>query len=282
MDWAEERYVRVYTRDTVEWSALCWEAQAVWLQMLRKFDRTGAIALGKLGRKGLAGLLRMPLEIIEAGLNGLVEDGCIQEHAGYIIAPNFLEAQEAKTRPVSAAERQQSRREKLKAKVSESQGERHAPSRNVTAVTKSHDVTPVPSLAVPSRTLPKEDSSTCVDPPALEDQAFAYWAEKLGHPRAILDDKRRKLLKARGVEGMDLAQAKLAVDGVLVDIQQWPDRRRFDGIDYVFESRASVEKFMDLALKGNPRPKRVDAFAHYVEPTQEELDAQLKAAGLHA
>ncbi len=101
--------------------------------------------------------------------------------------------------------------------------------------------------------------SAVADAPApdLVAEVFQIWADRLGHPRSILDEKRRKLLSARVAEGMDLEQATLAIDGVLVDIQNWPDRRRFDGIEYVFESRGSVEKFMDLALKGNPlvRPK---------------------------
>lgn len=117
-----------------------------------------------------------------------------------------------------------------------------------------------PSLSlpsVPSETLASKDSgmSTCVDAPAPVDQVFAYWAEKLNHPRSLLDPDRRKLIRARLSEGGTVEDLCRAVDGVLVDIESWPDRRRFDGIEYVFESRASVEKFLDLAIKGNPKPK---------------------------
>jgi hypothetical protein len=86
--------------------------------------------------------------------------------------------------------------------------------------------------------------------PDISDLVFAYWADRLTHPRARLDDKRRKLIRARLSEGMDIEEAKLAIDGVLVDIQTWPERRKFDGIEYIFENRASVEKFADFATKG--------------------------------
>ncbi len=84
------------------------------------------------------------------------------------------------------------------------------------------------------------------------DQVFAYWAVKLEHPRAKLDPKRKKLLRDRFAEGATAEELKLAVDGVLIEIESWPDRRRFDGIEYVFKNRGSVEKFMDLAAKGAP------------------------------
>lgn len=100
--------------------------------------------------------------------------------------------------------------------------------------------------------------------PTAVDRVFGYWSQRLSHPRAILDDKRRKLIRARLDEaeggGATAEQAeedlRRAVDGVLVDIASWPERRKFDGIEYVFENRGSVEKFLDLALKGAPKPVR--------------------------
>jgi len=35
MNWSEERYVRLYTRNTADWMALCWEARALFPNMLR-------------------------------------------------------------------------------------------------------------------------------------------------------------------------------------------------------------------------------------------------------
>jgi len=94
MNWPDERYVRVYTRDTPEWLCLPWQARAVWPQVLRKVDRSGVLAT-KLGPRGVAVLIALPVDVTEVGLVGLLVDGCLREHSlGYVI-PNFVEAQEA-------------------------------------------------------------------------------------------------------------------------------------------------------------------------------------------
>ena len=41
MRWEDERYVRIYTRDTPSWMLLSWDAQALFLQLLRP---TGVVA----------------------------------------------------------------------------------------------------------------------------------------------------------------------------------------------------------------------------------------------
>jgi len=45
MDWSNERYVRVYTRDTAEYLALCWQAKALLSLLLRKCDRAGVVVV---------------------------------------------------------------------------------------------------------------------------------------------------------------------------------------------------------------------------------------------
>lgn len=84
---------------------------------------------------------------------------------------------------------------------------------------------------------------------------FAYWAQRLNHPRAILDDNRRTLLLERFREGMTLEEGKLVIDGALVDIQAWPDRKKFDGIEYLFRDRSWVEKLSAMAGTVPTRPK---------------------------
>ena len=43
MDWANERYVRLYTRDTVTWKMWPWEARAIFPLLMRKVDRAGVL-----------------------------------------------------------------------------------------------------------------------------------------------------------------------------------------------------------------------------------------------
>lgn len=94
MRWEDERYVRVYTRDTPDWLALGWEAQALLMLTLRKVDRAGMLDLGKAGPRGLAALVGMPAEVVEPALQTLLRDGCAAMSGSVLVFPNFIEAQE--------------------------------------------------------------------------------------------------------------------------------------------------------------------------------------------
>lgn len=110
MDWANERYVRVYTRDTVDWSLLSWQARALWLMLLRKVDRAGVIQLGRHGVRGIAVLVGMPFEVTEQALAELVKDGCLELRGEWLVAPNFIEAQEADQTDAQRAREYRARR----------------------------------------------------------------------------------------------------------------------------------------------------------------------------
>ncbi|MBT8453903.1 MAG: GIY-YIG nuclease family protein [Deltaproteobacteria bacterium] len=96
MDWQNERYVRLYTRETPDDLVLSPEARLVWYELIRKFDRAGVIDLGRHGTRALSALLRVPLDWVEQAIPELCEDGRIELRDSYIVAPNFMDAQEAK------------------------------------------------------------------------------------------------------------------------------------------------------------------------------------------
>lgn len=110
MDWANERYVRVYVRDTPEWICLSWQARALFHEVMRKVDRAGVLPIGRAGARGLAALVRMPEEVVGPALAELSEDGCLELNEGAIIIPNFIEAQEAKQSDAHRARESRSRR----------------------------------------------------------------------------------------------------------------------------------------------------------------------------
>lgn len=176
MDWSDERYVRLYTRDTTDWSMWPWQSRAVFPLLLRKADRCGVVELGRYGVRGLVALLGLPLDVVEPGVAGLLEDGCIEQGEGRIVLRNFVEAQESQASEVKRSREYRQRRRSEAATrheasrtVTQSDGVdevRDESSQNVTqasqnvtnrheesrGITEHHEAsrTVTPSLAVPS------------------------------------------------------------------------------------------------------------------------------------
>lgn len=97
MRWEDERYVRVYTRDTVDWLALSLEAQGLLALLLRKSDRAGVVKLGRHGKRGVAAAIGHAhrWETIEPALEELLADGVVVLTTDGIVYRNFIQAQEA-------------------------------------------------------------------------------------------------------------------------------------------------------------------------------------------
>lgn len=179
MRWEDERYVRVYTRNTGEWLALSWEARALFVFLLRVADRAGLVHTGKAGIRGLAGLAGMPADVVERVAPELLADGCLRASEGGYIIPNFIAAQEAKASDAQR-KRDQRERDRDKAIASGSSGSRagmdaeagmrsqhsvtqdsHAMASQ--AVTPSHAGEVTPSLAMPNRAVPDTASQGSAD-----------------------------------------------------------------------------------------------------------------------
>lgn len=94
MDWSNEEYVKVYRRETDDDLILTWQARALWAAMLIKFDRAGLLETRR-GVRGLAALVRIPLDVVQAVLPELLDDGRVLEVPLGYFSPNFLAAQEA-------------------------------------------------------------------------------------------------------------------------------------------------------------------------------------------
>lgn len=182
MDWSNESYVRVYTRDTTTWKLMDWRARTVLLHLFRKVDRAGVLDVGSDGVFGLAAVLELPLEVVEPGIAQLVtargnaEPTVVSTGTSYVL-PRFLEAQEAS----------QSDRQRKRASRDRRRTEALTQSRNVTAsgtlVTSGHEnvggVTLSsavlssapedlpPARAIPPSTKPVLDASTREEREAL-------------------------------------------------------------------------------------------------------------------
>lgn len=155
MDWSNEEYVRLYTRETAADLELSWGALALWRALLVKFDRAGLIPI-KNGWVSVARLTRIPEDIVIQVGPELVRDGRIKMIDGSVYAPNFIAAQTAsksdKLRQRESRERRASVAHSAP-QVIDSTNACHTPSHDVTnGHTPSRNVTlasaePLPNLA---------------------------------------------------------------------------------------------------------------------------------------
>lgn len=127
MKWSDERYVRVYCRNTPDMIAVGWEARSLLWELLRAANRAGEVALGRHGARGLSAVLHVPLDVVERNLPVLLEDGCIRlsEDGTVLGFPNFVDAQESVK---SAARRKAEQRERERMSRAEDIGPAQLPS----------------------------------------------------------------------------------------------------------------------------------------------------------
>ncbi len=114
MDWSNEDYVRVYTRDTLDDVELSWQAMALWHAILRKFDRSGLME-ARNGWSSVAKAVRIPEDVVMAAGRELERDGRVIRTKRGLFAPNFMEAQTARK---SDKARQAESRERRRAAAS--------------------------------------------------------------------------------------------------------------------------------------------------------------------
>ena len=152
MDWSNERYVRIYTRDTISTRKLPWEARCVWWDFLRRIDRAGVVDLdGATPVVAVAILCDVPDDVASSVVQQWLSDGRLEhctDDGGQLVVPHFIEAQEAVQSDAARAKAYRERRRDTSRDVTQ-------PSRKVTRVTRRHarvtpSVPPVPDQpAVP-------------------------------------------------------------------------------------------------------------------------------------
>jgi hypothetical protein len=143
VDWSNEPYVRMYTRETADDFELSWEALALWRALLCKFDRSGLME-ARNGWTSVARATRIPIDVAERAGAELIADGRVRLVKAGILAPNFVAAQTAsKSDKVRQRESRDKRRERAvsmqdiesaqtSATVSHAVTQSHTASRNVT------------------------------------------------------------------------------------------------------------------------------------------------------
>ena len=94
MDWANEHYVRVYTRDTTNWKRLRWSGQCVLVAILRKLDAAGVMDIEDMEPWEAVELhCGAPQDQAKEGMAACLRLGALIHQGTRLISPKFEDAQ---------------------------------------------------------------------------------------------------------------------------------------------------------------------------------------------
>lgn len=161
MRFEDEQYIRLYKRDTTTWLMLNWQGRCILPLIFRKLDRAGLLDLGEDGYDALAAHIQVPIEVVEEGMKSILKRKALAlQENGLLVAPRFIEAQEAKQ---SDKARQKASRDR--ARDLASAAERGVTIRDAAVTDCDRDSLPVPESS--RTTAPEAPSSAPIpDSPA--------------------------------------------------------------------------------------------------------------------
>lgn len=289
MNYEDESYVRLYTRDTASWKMLGWEAQTVLLHMLRdRFDRAGVFdCQGHEVSQAVTAVTGLPREIVSVGLKCLLATKTWVVKDGRLVWPTFLEAQTCKRgdRTRQRESRRNRRAKTLTVDVTPVELE----SRPVTdGHTRSPEVTP--SQAKPSREEdpptpfqdepqsesrlrpadPMGDTFTGRSPERRADVAKVHeaWKRSCNFPkhkfRQPFDVDARAIAQAIDSDGLEncLIVAEYAPNDGMVNGKLDEQRQAHDRPEYIFGKSHVFHRILKAALaagKGTDAKKKLSA-----------------------
>lgn len=241
MDWSNERYVRLYVRDTKTWKKARWEGQCLFMMLLRIVDRAGILDDIEDPIEDLALMTGLPEEHVRAGYVHLEKSGAVELRGSYLILPNFIDAQEAsKTDAQRQRESREGRRAKALAVTKRDSGELDCDSNNhkcddkSQVVTDGHNqsqvVTPTCALhgsAVPGGTLldgatPKRKISKKKKTPTAPDDFAFFWE---AYPKKTGKKAAQKAWGVAGKDGLPGIEAVLKAVLEQVKSKAWADKQ---------------------------------------------------------
>lgn len=114
MNFSDEHYVRIYTRDTKTWLRWGWEGQCVFMFVMRKVDKSGVIDDIDDPVVDVSLITGLPEEVVAVGLPKVVKSGAIEITDGHLVVPKYIDAQTAtKSDRQRARERRERRRDSV-------------------------------------------------------------------------------------------------------------------------------------------------------------------------
>jgi hypothetical protein len=186
VNYEDEDYVRLFTRDTPTWKSWRWEAKATIGPLMRKLDRNGRLDWPAGGDwcVYVAAAIDIPVKVVGIALKEFVRTDTITMGDGFLVMPNFVPGQNAARRTKSRAERTAEWKERV--------GYEHPPKtkRGDTVETRGDEVSPAETfspLPLPSASPspPRSIESSALSPQRPEDAgAAATGSNVLTHPTA--------------------------------------------------------------------------------------------------
>jgi hypothetical protein len=110
LNFEDEHYVRVYTRDTKTWLRWGWEGQTVFMFVMRKLDKSGVLDDIEEPVADVALMTGLPREVVAVGLPRILESGALEQHGKALVAPKYIDAQSAKRSDKQRAKESRERR----------------------------------------------------------------------------------------------------------------------------------------------------------------------------
>jgi hypothetical protein len=225
VDWSNESYVRLYSRDTKTWILMGWQAHLLIGPMMRRLDRSGILEDVR-DAADLAVILAdgTPIEIVEAGLAAMIKHNVIVVTEKGILMPNFMEAQSAsKSDKLRQKESRDNRRLESQKVASKSQDVTKrsrkvaSKSQDVTGVTNGHNLSlsAVLHSTVHDNALPS--SEDLPGPPIGEQPASGYNHQSLiAHYHDAFIASRGSKPVIGGREAKAIKELLAAVNGELI------------------------------------------------------------------
>jgi hypothetical protein len=96
LNFEDEHYVRIYTRDTKTWLRWGWEGQTVFCLLDRKLDKAGVLDDVDDPTEDVALVTGLPIEVVAVGLPRLLASGTIEHRGTKLVCPNYIPANTAK------------------------------------------------------------------------------------------------------------------------------------------------------------------------------------------
>lgn len=146
------------------------------------------------------------------------------------------------------------------------------PGVNVLAMTPEQARKFVDCLRINLKKLPRSRRASVVAHSDVQ-EAFDYWKQVMGHPRALLTPERERRIKLRLTEGRTMTDIKRAIDGCKASPHHQGQNQHgmmYDDIELICRTGAKLEQFMEIVL-----PK-----ARYVVIAQHSPDCACAGTGM--